>query len=395
MSRLIREQRIERRIARQQRDLYATTSRYDIDKYAPSVAIARPIQRTPLTLTIPRVVVRRPIRTMRRDGLLHTVSVFLETLITKLTNADLCYVVAFLISTALLSVTLNANSAIVNHTLQPPTFSLPQLEDNQLPVYVSRQPVKAPDGQGGTEEYRALRADDYVVQSGQTLSELAEIHNVTMSTLVSFNSISNARGLQAGTTYAVPDREGILYTVRNGENIEQIAERNGVSVNTLLDVNNLQSAFLESNQELFIPGATLSDFDLRLSLGELFARPIYGRRTSGFGYRRDPFTGVRRFHYGLDLAAPTGTPILASMEGQISYIGDQSRGYGKYVIVRHPGGFQSLYAHMNGFNVRTGQYISRGQTIGWVGNTGRSTGPHLHFSIIKNGKFVHPEHYLY
>lgn len=390
MERLIREQKIERRIARRQGSLYAAARARNMGYDTSPSSYAELSMPRRFASFVPRD------RIVRQGGFARSFNAFAEMVVAKATNTDLCYVLGLFLATVLLSATLGVSGVIVNHTLQPPVFRLPQPIDSYLPVYASSQAVEASSANANdAQDYGAFQARGYVVQSGQTLSELAEIHNITMSTLVSFNEISNARGLQAGRPYMVPDREGVLHAVKNGETIEQIAERHQVNVNTLLDVNNLPVAFLEADQKIFIPGAVLSDFDLRLSLGELFARPVYGRQTSGFGYRRDPFSGVRRFHYGLDVAAPRGTPILASMEGRVSYIGDQSRGYGKYVIVRHPGGFQSLYAHMNGFNVRTGQQIVRGRTIGWVGNTGRSTGAHLHFAIIKDGKFVSPNNYLY
>jgi murein DD-endopeptidase MepM/ murein hydrolase activator NlpD len=111
--------------------------------------------------------------------------------------------------------------------------------------------------------------------------------------------------------------------------------------------------------------------------------------------RNDPFTGRRRFHNGIDLAGPIGTPIGAAMPGTVVHTEAQTGNYGKFVIVRHDGGFQTLYAHLDSFAVRKGQYVSQGQTIGSMGNTGRSTGPHLHFSIIRNGSFVDPLGFLH
>ena len=382
MEKLIQRQKIERRVPR-------------IHEYSESIPQNIGIKNAAgAPSSVASIIL--PVRPHPTQGVVHNwFYARLQSIGAQLMNSHLCYLLACMLVVILSPSVLNAHSSIFVYALQAPLFQLPTIEDNYLPVYISRSAVEVRSDNSTLENYNAVQTRQYIVQSGQTLSELSEIHNVTMSTLVSFNSISNARALRAGSTYVVPDREGILYTVKGNDNIEDIAQSNNISVNTVLDVNNLQSASLESGQTLFLPGAELSDFDLRLSLGELFALPTYGRRSSGFGYRNDPFTNVRRFHYGIDIAAPTGTPISASMEGRVSYIGEQSRGYGKYVIIRHPGGFQSLYAHMNGFNVRSNQSVVRGQTIGWIGNTGRSTGPHLHFAIIKNGRFVNPNQYLY
>lgn len=385
MERLIRGQKIVRRIGRQGGDAYAANGDQDV-QYKNSQML---IDAVPSKASFGAMYDKWHARLSNAFRALG------DRIIERAANTDVCYVAALVIAITLLSVVLQPNGAIIAHTFQPTVFRLPQIEVGNLTIYASSQAIEAPVEDVDSENFRTFRTRNYIVQSGQTLSELANLHRVSMSTLVSFNQISNARSLQAGSIYSVPDREGLLHAVKGGETIEQIAERYEVGTNKLLDVNNLVSASLASGQELFVPGAVLGDFDLRLALGELFARPSYGRISSGFGYRPDPFTGVRRFHYGLDIASGKGTAVLAAMEGTVSYIGEQSRGYGKYIILRHPGGFQSLYAHLNGFNVRSGQYISRGRTIGWVGNTGRSTGAHLHFSIIKNGKYVSPVNYLY
>jgi len=408
MNRLIREQRIEKRISKRQRFYQSGGQNGRESKTLVGGMLSgahnnlRPLLATrvspstsPITILSSRARVNRYYHTSRMRRVASTWAFVLESICAKILNTDICYLAACFVAILFLSFALKAESAMVNFTLQPAIFRLPDIQSAHLPTYVHRQPVKIEDYDQTLRDYASLETNTYVVQNGQTLSELSEIHNVSMSTLISFNEISNARSLLAGSSYTVPDREGILYTVERNDRIESVADRYGVTVNALLDINNLESAALESGQVLFVPGASLSDFDLRLSLGELFANPLYGRRTSGYGYRNDPFTGLRRFHYGVDVAAPTGSAIIAAMEGRVSYIGEQSRGYGKYVIIRHPGGFQSLYGHLNGFNVSTGQSVARGQTIGWVGNTGRSTGPHLHFSIIKDGRFVNPDFYLY
>lgn len=113
------------------------------------------------------------------------------------------------------------------------------------------------------------------------------------------------------------------------------------------------------------------------------------RFTSGFGTRRDPKTGGRRAHNGIDLAAPRGTPILSAAEGVVVFAGRQS-GYGNLIKIRHEFGFETLYAHLNKIHVRTGDRIARGDHIGDMGTTGRSTGVHLHYEVRIGGKPVNP-----
>ena len=130
---------------------------------------------------------------------------------------------------------------------------------------------------------------------------------------------------------------------------------------------------------------------LKNAMGELFRIPISAkfRWTSPFGYRIDPISGVRSFHTGTDMACPTGTPILAAMSGKVVKTG-QTRVYGNYVIIDHGNGYQTLYAHMSKIIASKGQWVSQGTRIGLVGSTGYSTGPHLHFTVYKNGKLVDP-----
>lgn len=120
-----------------------------------------------------------------------------------------------------------------------------------------------------------------------------------------------------------------------------------------------------------------------------FIRPVNGRMSSGFGMRRHPVTGRTRMHNGVDIAAPTGTPIRAAGSGRVitaAYL----RGYGYTVIVDHGGGVSTLYAHCSSILVRVGQSVQTGQTIARVGSTGLSTGPHLHFEIRINGRPINP-----
>jgi murein DD-endopeptidase MepM/ murein hydrolase activator NlpD len=243
--------------------------------------------------------------------------------------------------------------------------------------------------------FSRLEVEDYVVQPGDTLSDIALRTGLRMDTLISFNRINDVRRLQAGATYQIPNRDGVLHTVRSGESIVAIASRHGVAVNTILDVNDLPNESVTEGQVLFIPGGQMNNTELRIVLGELFAWPTQGRFSSGFGMRPDPFTGQRRFHNGIDIANRPGTPIRAAASGRVVHVEEQIANYGRFVIIRHADGFQTLYAHMNSFNVRLGQSVSRGQQIGTMGSTGRSTGPHLHFSVIHNGTFVNPMRYLH
>jgi murein DD-endopeptidase MepM/ murein hydrolase activator NlpD len=115
--------------------------------------------------------------------------------------------------------------------------------------------------------------------------------------------------------------------------------------------------------------------------------------SSSFGYRSDPFTGETAMHAGLDFPAPSGTPIHAAADGVVTFVGSKG-GYGNCVEVTHGNGMMTRYGHMAGFRARVGQKVAAGETIGLIGSTGRSTGPHLHFEVRVNGAAVNPKPFL-
>ncbi len=115
---------------------------------------------------------------------------------------------------------------------------------------------------------------------------------------------------------------------------------------------------------------------------------------SAYGWRIHPIWGDRRFHAGEDIGAPMGTPILAADSGLVTVIPDNGNGYGNYIMINHGGGRVTLYAHMSGFAVSNGATVTQGQTIGYVGSTGNSTGPHLHFEVRVNGATTDPKSYF-
>jgi len=119
------------------------------------------------------------------------------------------------------------------------------------------------------------------------------------------------------------------------------------------------------------------------------------RIASGFGKRIDPLYKEYRVHFGLDFAAPSGTPIYATADGVVKVAGFNSDGYGNKVVIDHGFGYQTLYGHMVRINVNPGQSVVRGSVIGYVGSTGKSTGPHCHYEVIKNGTKVDPVYYFY
>jgi len=114
------------------------------------------------------------------------------------------------------------------------------------------------------------------------------------------------------------------------------------------------------------------------------------RMASGFGYRLDPFYHTSTFHAGMDFTAEVGTEVYATGEGRVTIVKKARWGYGNHIIINHGHGYTTLYGHLSRFNIRPGETVKRGQLIGFVGNTGRSTGPHLHYEVRKNNNPLNP-----
>ncbi|MDX5586205.1 MAG: M23 family metallopeptidase [Aureibaculum sp.] len=119
------------------------------------------------------------------------------------------------------------------------------------------------------------------------------------------------------------------------------------------------------------------------------------RMASGYGWRSDPFTKARKKHNGMDFTAPTGTPIYATGNGKVTRADNTASGFGQHIEIDHGYGYKTIYAHLSKYNVKRGQIVSRGDLIGFVGNTGRSVGPHLHYEVHKNGRPINPINFYY
>ncbi|MBV5315706.1 MAG: M23 family metallopeptidase [Prolixibacteraceae bacterium] len=116
---------------------------------------------------------------------------------------------------------------------------------------------------------------------------------------------------------------------------------------------------------------------------------------SGWGYRFHPIYKIKQFHYGMDFTAPIGTKVYATGDGVVKDVQSIGGGYGRWIMIDHGFDYKTMYAHLSGFNVKVGELVKRGQVIGYVGNSGTSTGPHLHYEVHKNGEPVNPQYYYF
>ena len=251
----------------------------------------------------------------------------------------------------------------------------PELMGVPEPVEFSRQHI--------------LTFSTYTLESGDIIGDIAVKTGLNEDTLISINNIKNTRLLQIGQVIKIPNQDGIYYSVQSGDSLESIAEKYDTTASYISAVNELFSDTLAVNTSLFVPGARLDWINRQEINGDLFIWPCAGRISSAYGYRIAPFAGVRMFHSGIDIASPMGSPVRAAMSGRVSQVGyDDS--WGNFVTVSHHSGYRTFYAHLSVVRVRAGAYVATGDRIGDIGSTGLSTGPHLHFTVYKNGVTVNP-----
>jgi murein DD-endopeptidase MepM/ murein hydrolase activator NlpD len=233
----------------------------------------------------------------------------------------------------------------------------------------------------------------YTVKNGESLDKVAKRFGLRQDTIISANNLQRASSVRPGVSLRIPNINGVSYKVHKGEKLQNIAKAFGVEVTRIVDANDLASGNLVNGQSLFIPNAQLSSASLKDFYGERFIWPVRGIISSPFGYRENPFTNLRTFHSALDIAINKGTKVKATGDGTVADTGYNSV-FGNYIILKHTSGFQSLYGHLSQVLVHDGSRISQGSVIGLSGNTGQSTGPHLHFSIFKNGQAIDPRKYV-
>lgn len=250
----------------------------------------------------------------------------------------------------------------------------------------------------------------YTVQKGDTLTSIAAQFGLHIETLYWYNNLKSADLLSIGQQLRIPEVDGLIHEVKEGETLESIAETYGVRKGNMIAyaANRLREPYtLQVGQKIFVPGASkpiprpavtrgTRPSYVRLSAppyaalpgGERFSWPVIGRITDRFGW-----TG-RRWHTGLDIAASWGTPIYSAAAGTVTSAGWHGD-LGYMVTIDHGEGWVTRYGHMAGEPVvSVGQWVERGQLIGYVGCTGWCTGPHVHFEVLYNGTYTDPLSYL-
>jgi len=242
-----------------------------------------------------------------------------------------------------------------------------------------------------------LHVSIYRARNGDNLWSIAKKNDLDFYTILSINRLEKANRISIGQKLKIPNQRGILHTVFKGETLEDVALMYNVGIRKIIRVNRiLDPNDIRSETDLFIPDARITDSFSKELLKKSGIPPQFDwpcrqtcRISSRFGYRKDPFTGQRAFHHGVDLAPGYGASVKASMGGLVTHAGWMG-GYGKLVVIKHNNVYSTRYGHLSQILVKKGRYVAQGQNIGKVGNTGRSTGAHLHFEIRENGKPKNP-----
>lgn len=220
-------------------------------------------------------------------------------------------------------------------------------------------------GKGLAASLRFLR---YRVKPGDHFYRIVTSTHQDPDTLASLNSLVSPEDVEPGMELLIPNARG-LFTDEAQPGAFAVADLPG---------------------RFFMPGSRFHEEELKLFRGDGFVYPLAAFVvTSNFGSRLDPFTRRITFHGGLDLAAPEGTFVAASRSGIVRYAA-MAGGYGRLIVIDHGHGYKTLYGHLKQMLVRPGQSVRAGEKIGLVGSTGRSTGPHLHFELRKDGRLERP-----
>lgn len=229
----------------------------------------------------------------------------------------------------------------------------------------------------------------YVVREGDTLSTIAEMFNVTVNTIRWSNDLTKSSTIKPGQKLVILPITGFKHTVKKGDTLASVAKDHKGDLNEIAMYNDLDpDAALAVGSEIIIPNGEPETVPVPVAKRIVSAVKSLGSLPAISGYYMRPITGGTRTqgihgYNAVDLAASQGTPIVASAGGEVivSREGGWNGGYGNYVVIRHDNGTQTLYAHNVNNVVSEGDQVSQGQVIAYLGSTGRSTGPHVHFEI--------------
>ena len=262
---------------------------------------------------------------------------------------------------------------------------------------------------------------EYRVRANDSIWGIAKKFGTESSVVIELNDIRKPEQIRKGQILIIPSRTGIYYTVKKGDTLTGISRKYNAEISEIATLNNIDGSGIIAGKKIFIPGALEQKDNTakkninresenirtadskhkkdakknleRKTTGIVLTWPLRGPVTSGFGYRKDPFSGNKRFHCGMDIGAEIGTPVKAAGNGKVIFSGWKGA-YGYLVVISHEKNYISVYAHNSKNLVKTGEIIKKGEVIALSGNTGAVTGAHLHFEIRKGTVPLNPRRLL-
>lgn len=259
----------------------------------------------------------------------------------------------------------------------------PELKAIRADIQAALEAIK---GRKSPEKVPPLRIFKYRLKKNDDFWKVMSSTALDMDTLITLNGLSALSDIKQNDILYISNMRGILFRNKSASELEK-----------LLKAKNIEAKYVEavngsiSKEYLFVPCGEISKLERSLFLGTGFINPLTnGKQSSGFGVRKNPWNGkCMQFHSGIDLACPTGSRVMAARNGTVVFTGPKD-GYGRLVVIAHEHGYSSLYGHLSKYMVKQGQKVIRGQVIALSGNTGKSTGPHLHFEVRRGNKSINP-----
>ena len=260
-----------------------------------------------------------------------------------------------------------------------------EVKSSEGALLAERTPFSA-EGEDQMAPPSADQISLYLVQDGDTLSQVAEMFGVSVNTIIWANDLRSNKDIHPGETLLILPINGIQHTVVKGDTLASLAKKYGGDKDEILAYNGLDSETLTVGAVITIPGGEVPEAPKPTGVKTGTKVITGGPNVSGYFIHPIPGTvrtqGLHGYN-GVDYGASVGTPIRAAAGGRVitSRSGGWNGGYGTFIVIEHPNGTQTLYAHNSRNIVWQGQTVVQGQVIGYSGNTGRSTGPHLHFEV--------------
>lgn len=265
----------------------------------------------------------------------------------------------------------------------------------------------AADSEAETAEESQSKYQEYVVQEGDTVGSVAEAFGLEPDSILYTNGLSEDDVLQVGQTLIIPSVDGVVYEVQDGDTLWNIATDYGVTEDEVVEANpDIDPEGIQPGEVVLVPGGKPtyerqvvsrgggSDrSESRSSGGTISYWPVYGILTDSYGWRIHPVYGTEGFHDGMDISVPYGTPVVAAASGYVT-MAAYNGSYGYTVRIDHGGGLSTDYCHLSEFAVSVGDWVDGGQVIAYSGNSGVTTGPHLHFMVRVWGTTDDPANWL-